>query len=323
MKWYMALNEQGAHNDHALHTKIAVLSARRYTDLSPKLLYLGARNDFTRWMEAHGVEVLDQTLPYMDLIQRLTDAGRYHTQSVGHWLRTNVCLAEREDTHVLYTDVDVMFRALPDLAPIRPDVFAAAPEFDAESWNYFNAGVMIANVASLRRDYAEFETFLRVNIEERTYAFQDQIAYNEFYRGRWEKLPATLNWKPYWGVNPAAGLIHFHGPKIGPMEAILRGDWPWETNHGRQIGSLLVAFLPSYRHYVDLMRAEAVGLSAEEQDRVGRLASGLADFSPDPTRHKVDLGFMKHRMFHDAERAPPAPLAPPKKFRLPPFVMPN
>ena len=26
-------------------------------------------------------------------------------------------------------------------------------------------------------------------------------------------LPDELNWKPYWGLNSNAEIVHFHGPK--------------------------------------------------------------------------------------------------------------
>jgi hypothetical protein len=34
-----------------------------------------------------------------------------------------------------------------------------------------------------------------------------------FRHGGWKPLRPELNWKPYWGINPAAKIIHFHGPK--------------------------------------------------------------------------------------------------------------
>ena len=42
----------------------------------------------------------------------------------------------------------------------------------------------------------------------------DQGAYNEFYSGKFvvHRWP-LFNWKPYWGFNARAKLVHFHGPK--------------------------------------------------------------------------------------------------------------
>jgi hypothetical protein len=40
---------------------------------------------------------------------------------------------------------------------------------------------------------------------------------------RWSRLPLEMNWKPYWGWNPDASIVHFHGPKPQFIEAILSG----------------------------------------------------------------------------------------------------
>ena len=168
MKWYIALNEAGTRGDIALHTKLAVLSARKHTDLVPTLLYTGNRNEFTAWLENHGVNIIQSELPYLSTITDLANENKYTTATVGHWLRTNVCLTEMQDEYVFYTDVDILFLKQPDLALTRPKYFAAAPEFDKNAWNYFNAGVMVLSPAGLREDYPAFETYLIANITEKT-----------------------------------------------------------------------------------------------------------------------------------------------------------
>ena len=54
----------------------------------------------------------------------------------------------------------------------------------------------------------------------------DQHAYREHYRGRWDQLPVEMNWKPYWGRNAAAQIVHFHGPKPFQKYAIAAGTVP-------------------------------------------------------------------------------------------------
>lgn len=41
----------------------------------------------------------------------------------------------------------------------------------------------------------------------------DQGAIRRHFAGAWEALPETMNWKPYWGRNDDACIVHFHGPK--------------------------------------------------------------------------------------------------------------
>jgi hypothetical protein len=297
MKWYLALNEGGTSGDIGLHTKLAVLSALRNTDLAPHLLYSGRRNAFTDWMEDRGVKVVDSTLPYMPVIESLAAEGRYHLLTVGHWLRTNVCLEEQNDDYVFYSDVDVLFLKSLDLERIRPYYFAAAPEFDRESWNYFNAGVMVLSPPHMRSDYESFERYLIDTLQEKTYNFHDQIAYNEFYRGRWERLPIDMNWKPYWGRNKFASLLHFHGPKLGAIEGILDERWNWENDHGRQIGSLFIEYFDSYLDALQKIETYLPLLTPDEQEHLGRIFAKARSY--DPCRHAADAdtSFMTFRMF--------------------------
>lgn len=297
MKWYLALNEGGTRGDIGLHTKLAVLSAMKHTDLTPYLLYSGSRNSFTSWLETRGVRIIDSQLPYISVIEELTAAGRYHMLTVGHWLRTNVCLEDHDDDYVFYTDVDVLFLKQPDLEAIRPHYFAAAPEFDRDSWNYFNAGVMVMNPRHMRAEYPLFERYLIDALKEKTHSFHDQIAYNEFYRGRWERLPLELNWKPYWGLNDSARLLHFHGPKLGAISAIIDERWNWDSNHGRQIGSLFIQNFSSYLAFFQKLEMHLPALDPAEQDYLGQLLEKVRTYDPSSHAEEVDISFMNFRMF--------------------------
>jgi hypothetical protein len=298
MKWYIALNEEGTEGDIALHTRLAVLSAIKNTRLEPHLLYSGRRNGFTVWMERNGVKVISSRLPYLDAILDLVRRGRYTTATIGHWLRTNVCLVEQTDEFILYTDVDVLFCKAPDLDGIRPDYFSSAPEFKRNSWNYFNAGVMVMNVPGLRREYSKFEEYLVSSLYAKTYDFHDQIAYNNFYRGRWDRLPVELNWKPYWGINESACLVHFHGPKIGAIEAVIAGTWDWSSNHGRQIGSLFGSFLEAYRYYIRLIAHHTSGLAEQDVARIANLVTAVDEYDG-RLNGEIDLSFTDFRMYAD------------------------
>ena len=64
----------------------------------------------------------------------------------------------------------------------------------------------------------------------------DQGAYNAFYQGRFDvHRSPVFNWKPYWGYNSGAKLIHFHGPKV-----------PEYLAHAKSDGSLNPAMVPIF-----------------------------------------------------------------------------
>jgi hypothetical protein len=85
------------------------------------------------WLERYGAEIVARRLSYADVMDPLVSEGRYTTATLGHWLRTNVCLVEKGDMHVLYTDVDVLFSREPSIACVKPDFFSASLEFERDS----------------------------------------------------------------------------------------------------------------------------------------------------------------------------------------------
>ena len=245
MKWYFALNEAGALGDLGLYAKLALLSARQVGGLEPRLLYHGARNGFTEWMEARDVPVIDAAPRFLAALQ--ATAGEQPSPLLGHWLRVGICLLEADDPFVLYTDCDVVFRRRINFTPCQPEYFACGPERTPEDWSFVNTGVMVQNVAGLRSDYPAFEAFIEATLAGAGGAeLNDQHVYNVFYNGRWSRLHPLLNWKPYWGFHRDAPIVHFHGPKLGHMRMALDGRVDWNVKILRLYASLFLANLPHY-----------------------------------------------------------------------------
>ena len=78
------------------------------------------------------------------------------------------------------------------------------------------------NINNLYNTLGEFSQFIRDHGIGKFPAY-DQGAYNHFYRNKWDKLNPIYNWKPYWGIDPDAGILHFHGLKIENIEKIVGG----------------------------------------------------------------------------------------------------
>ena len=57
-----------------------------------------------------------------------------------------------------------------------------------------------------------------------------------------------MNWKPYWGRNDAASIIHFHGPKPRQIASIKAGKYLGKRN----LVSLWSRQPAAYDHYCDL-----------------------------------------------------------------------
>ncbi|CAN5352544.1 glycosyltransferase [soil metagenome] len=243
MKWFFALNEQGADFEHyAAMLKVAVHTAARHTSLVPHLIYDGAENDLTAWLRRRKVAIIKRRSflyeSLREIAERRTDPNILAIGG-GAFLRTELPQLTGElgmsDEFVLYTDCDVMFMGeVCDFLPaLRPRFFAVAPEFFIGDYRAMNSGVMLMNLPRLRQDDRRFRKFMAEKIEELTRNTWDQHAYKEFYRSKlsrrlfkWSKLPERYNWKPYWGDYSAAKIIHFHGPKPHQQGVLDSGDVP-------------------------------------------------------------------------------------------------
>ena len=120
-----------------------------------------------------------------------------------------------------------MFRQQPRITQLRPKYFACAPQMNRGDYNDMNSGVMLINVKAMRGELPAFSRYIDENLA-RLGNF-DQTALLEFYKDRYETLGDELNWKPYWGWNDDAQIVHFHGPKPAAIRKLL--DNPaYETN---------------------------------------------------------------------------------------------
>jgi hypothetical protein len=279
MRWYFAIDEDGGLSETGVLARLAVLSARRVGGLEPVLLYFGARTEFTAWMEAQGVRVVDTAPSFQRHIEQAAAAGTYRPHSMGHWLRVAVPQVEQEREFVLYTDCDVIFRQRCDFSIVRPKVFAAAPEFHEDNWSYFNAGIMVMNVPAMRATYPAFEAHVTERIGQPGYdQYDDEAALNAVYAGLWERLDPAFNWKPYWRLNAAARILHFHGPKPSVLEAIAAGAW-----HGRDETAVVWEHMLKARFTHYLAWCESLGDGLQDLDfpaalRFGRLAAALTAY---------------------------------------------
>ncbi|KAH8074430.1 acylglycerol lipase [Aureococcus anophagefferens] len=226
-------------------TKRAVVSALERTSLKPVCVFWGPRSaPLALWLAARGVEVVHHAPLWLPLLERAlnTTAGRRNVKFsplyasprslASTFLRVDVPLLLDPAVHgdvVLYADTDVLFLDGVAFGAAAPEFFSLGAE-TPRAPNYGNAGVMLLNLAGLRRTYAAFLDwiFSPENVDRGLhfgdYGPGDQGAYASFYRGRFDvaNWPA-FNWRPYWPYAPGrASLLHFHGPKPDDYRDFLR-----------------------------------------------------------------------------------------------------
>ena len=134
----------------------------------------------------------------------------------GAFMRLDIPFVESQDEYVLYADIDVMFLSDIKLEELpHPRFLAAGPEFEKSlDMTYFNSGVLVLNVPNMREKCLKIFNEMEKGRREST-GIYDQGYLNQFCFQDMEHLPLEYNWKPYWGYNPDAKIIHFHGMKPG------------------------------------------------------------------------------------------------------------
>jgi hypothetical protein len=239
MQWFFALTEDStAFREYAEMLKVAVYTAGQHTSLVPHLIYDGGENQFTAWLQQHGVRIVPHRSRFRDALGELgRKKGNPHFEAALAGAFSRVELPEivarlGGAERILYTDCDVIFQAevVPELLANPCEVFAVAPETVRDDYLNMNTGVMLMNIPRLRAGLPEFLEYIGENLAELEKESWDEAAYRWYYRaadGRplWDHLPPELNWKPYWGENRRAKIIHLHGPKPYQRDQ-LETVWP-------------------------------------------------------------------------------------------------
>ena len=295
LKWVFTITGD-ASKEHVDMAMVAVASALRNTRLDPICVHSGKLPDnLLNFLRSKGVPMIQHEPAWKSIIttafkrasNKRKSSTLYSNPSalLGTFLRIDIPILGFVDKYVLYADVDVLF-----VGPLGLEIFSPPPEYfsiGTEAVDCYypngvlfgNAGVMLMNVAAMRRTHAEFVewTFSEENVKQGLdfgiYGPVDQGAYNRFYTGRFDvhRSPA-FNWKPYWGYSPRASVIHFHGPK--PRKYLLYFSDPGKVrnDNGRLLQSCLNA--PGCNEYVALWKRwyESVRRTRKWQGRKSRMS---------------------------------------------------
>ena len=252
MKWYFAVSAASlARHEHDWPglLQAAVTSAARNTTLRPHLLYDGEPNALTDDLARRGVTIVPHRATLFPALVRHADrTGRdpvWLAVAAGAFLRFDIPLIEQSDSCVLYTDADVLFLNDPNFFREQPPRLFAASTESSDRYEDMNSGVMLLNVPAMRADHERLCAFAAAHLD----LGLDQEILRAHYTGRYDLLDRSLNWKPYWGSNPDAQIVHFHGPK--PIlarrflrEGYLSANSNWQT--------LLLRAPDGYRTYLQV-----------------------------------------------------------------------
>ena len=278
LKWVFTLT-QGASPEFIEAARTAVVSMSQHTRLVPVCIMsslrdvdINASTPLIRWMQGQGVRIIYHKPAWSrELFNGMRNAqARAHTDKsplyghpekmLGTWLRLDIPILGFTDEYILYTDVDVLFQRDVDLNSFGlplPSHFTMGTEMTGRrcrllsspkaSVNVGNAGVMLMNLNGMRRTHQAFIrwVFSARHITSGLYFDKfgpgDQGAFNQFYRGKFVvRMWPSFNWKTYWGYNPQASIIHFHGPK--PLDYLCRLTDPQRQEECSTVGGGIKLF---------------------------------------------------------------------------------
>ncbi len=226
-KLYFAINETGVPG-YEDSIKATVLSAKKNTKLRLHCLYYGREVPFLNWLREQDVVILAKPSRLQTVISEAANNSSWNKETAsGAYLRLSIPDVEEEEDYVLYTDCDVMF--LPGFKADLPcpRYISCAPEHEQNENKFFNSGVMVMNVKALKTLQDELYNFVARGLTSFWRAGRgtyDQGALNAFFTGIWDRLPNEYNWKPYWGCNRNAMIVHFHGPKPAFIRKLIASD---------------------------------------------------------------------------------------------------
>jgi len=225
--WFFATNAFTLEDPDYIHMIYAMLASQRINapHLVPYMIYDGPADEFCESVESKGVQVIHHEFSMLDEIKKhhgWADIG-FQRIARGTYLRLDIPLLSKmldlNTDEVLYTDIDVLFLKQPQQRGLTFEPFAVGPEFDKDDFIAMNAGVMYINIPKMAETRQAFMEYIKNNHKE-ALAY-DQGCLRKFYAGQWGHLPIEYNWKPYWGVNRDASIVHFHGPKPAMREMVV------------------------------------------------------------------------------------------------------
>jgi len=271
--------------------KVAVYSAYQHTLLDPYFLYDGQPDSLSDWLESHNVTVIPlKSRLYNKIFATSQAAQNPSILSIGSgaFMRLEIpwLMQARgwSDQVVLYTDCDVMFTQPLELDNAACQLFSAAPEHHQHDYTNINSGIMLMNIPNLATTSPQFFHFVENNLSALANLDYDQTAYRVYYHLEWDRLQPEYNWKPYWGENPGARIIHFHGPKPTDIDRAQRGELT--AKNQELVGENYYGYTATWRQYWDEAQDwPALCKDVDEQPAAAQQPEGVTSgFNPLETR---------------------------------------
>jgi lipopolysaccharide biosynthesis glycosyltransferase len=224
MKVYFTISSLDDNPVYMNLLRVACKSLRQNTTCGLICIYDGNESDITAGiLREYNAKIVYHDFPHRDALLKIYN-DEYMRKAWGRiiqpkkivsaFMRFEIPFIETQDDFVIYTDIDCIFAKDINIADFGnlPEYIAAAPEDDMNNWHTFNAGVLLINVRNCRQKFSEIYKLINDGIIVPN-GLLDQGYLNWAFAKSFTHLPLEYNWKPYWGQNDNAKIIHLHGMK--------------------------------------------------------------------------------------------------------------
>jgi lipopolysaccharide biosynthesis glycosyltransferase len=270
LKWFCAVSAATLdfYKDYNLRDliRVAIFSAILNTRLRPHVIYDGQEDAYTDELRQLGAVVILHRTPLYDAFEgHAGENWMWRHVMAGAFLRFEIPVLETQEQFVLYTDCDVLFLRDPRFGRQAPAVFGATSQVSTDPRQDMNSGVMLVNVQNMGKLLPHLNEFTRRSL----HLGLDQEILRAFFGSNYQVLDRSLNWKPYWGWDAKAQIIHFHGPKPAACRAYL--------SHGT---------LPDNETWAQMLRGDRAGYEAytrlwyQYSEQLALHTSALANIRP-------------------------------------------
>jgi hypothetical protein len=205
----------------------------------PVILFDGVPEQYPVWLKIlHNekiISVFPHRLSWYDLIitrQRKKGSAAHFRMEIPLFMDRVLLRNPLVDSqYVFYTDIDVLFLKKPPV--IKPPLLTLGPEIIKGRKD--NNGVMFMNLTALQAGpLEEYIQYSKKNVN----LSSQPLTLTMFRNNNLSTLlPDEYNWKPYWGLNSAAYILHTHGTKfISCMEHFIMYRFDKNHNFGKAAG---------------------------------------------------------------------------------------
>ncbi|MDB4330370.1 hypothetical protein N9948_01470 [bacterium] len=223
MKIVFCLNDFGSRTYNVHLAKAAILSAKYHLPCEIVCIFDGHNPYFEKFLTQYCIKVIKPGPNYIRMIFSSLhsssgfwekDTDKIINFATGAFLRFEIS-NYLDDDYCLYADVDTLFTEKFKIPDIKPKIMAMCRQDFSDDAD-FNSGIILFNLKEFKKMYKKLVNVTCKSYDEWIENMYDQYVVNNNFKNEIEDLDMTYNWRPNFGVNDDAQIIHYE--RVKPLQ---------------------------------------------------------------------------------------------------------